>query len=143
MIRRAIAAGYPVRSLLATEGKLATIEDVAAACAAPLYLLPAAAADQLTGYRVHRGALASMQRLPLPPLHDVLAGASRIVVLEDIVDHANVGAVFRCVAALGFDGVVLAPRCADPLYRRAIAMALVPPITRPVLCGWEQILQHQ
>jgi tRNA G18 (ribose-2'-O)-methylase SpoU len=54
----------------------------------------------------------------------VLAGASRIVVLEDIVDHANVGAVFRCVAALGFDGVVLAPRCADPLYRRAVKVSI-------------------
>jgi tRNA G18 (ribose-2'-O)-methylase SpoU len=54
----------------------------------------------------------------------VLAGARRIVVLEDIVDHTNVGAVFRCVAALGFDGVVLAPRCADPLYRRAVKVSM-------------------
>jgi tRNA G18 (ribose-2'-O)-methylase SpoU len=74
VIRRAIAEGYPVRSLLATEDKLATIADVAAACAAPLYMLPAAAAEQLTGYRVYRGALTSMQRLPLPPLGEVLAG---------------------------------------------------------------------
>src|SRR5271165_2860400 len=66
VIRRAIAAGYPVKSLLVAEDKLATIADLAAVCAAPLYLLPAAAAEQLTGYRVHRGALASMQRLPLP-----------------------------------------------------------------------------
>ncbi len=124
VIRRAIAAGYPVRSLLVAEDKLATIEDLAASCPAPLYLLPAATAEQLTGYRVHRGALASMQRLPLPPMATVLAGATRIVVLEDIVDHANVGAVFRCVAALGFDGVVLAPRCADPLYRRAVKVSM-------------------
>src|SRR5580704_14910536 len=65
-----------------------------------------------------------MQRLPLPPVAAVLAGARRIVILEDIVDHANVGAVFRCVAALGFDGVVLAPRCADPLYRRAVKVSM-------------------
>jgi tRNA G18 (ribose-2'-O)-methylase SpoU len=65
-----------------------------------------------------------MQRLPLPPVSQVLAGAQRIVVLEDIVDHANVGAVFRCAAALGFDGVVLAPRCADPLYRRAVRVSM-------------------
>jgi tRNA G18 (ribose-2'-O)-methylase SpoU len=123
VIRRAIAAGYPVRSLLVAEDKLATIAGLAAACPAPLYLLPAVAAEQLTGYRVHRGALASMQRLPLPPVAAVLAGATRIVVLEDIVDHANVGAVFRCVAALGFDGVLLAPRCADPLYRRAVKVS--------------------
>jgi tRNA G18 (ribose-2'-O)-methylase SpoU len=124
VIRRAIAAGYPVRSFLVGADKLATIADVAAACDAPLYVLPPAVAEQLTGYRVHRGPLASMQRLPLPLVADVLAGAQRIVILEDIVDHANVGAVFRCVAALGFDGVVLAPRCADPLYRRAVKVSM-------------------
>jgi tRNA G18 (ribose-2'-O)-methylase SpoU len=46
------------------------------------------------------------------------------VVLEDIVDHTNVGAIFRCVAALGFDAVVLAPRCADPLYRRSVRVSM-------------------
>jgi tRNA G18 (ribose-2'-O)-methylase SpoU len=124
VIRRAIAAGYPVRSFLVAADKLATIEDVAAASDAPLYVLPAQAAEQLTGFRVHRGALASMQRLPLPSVGEVVAAAGRIVVLEDIVDHANVGAVFRCVAALGFDAVLLAPRCADPLYRRAVKVSM-------------------
>ena len=126
VIQRAIAAGYPVRSLLVGRDKLPGIADVAAGLPAgvPFYVLPAEAAEQLTGYRVHRGALASMQRLPLPPIADVLAGARRIVVLEDIVDHANVGAVFRCVAALGFDAVILAPRCADPLYRRAVKVSM-------------------
>jgi tRNA G18 (ribose-2'-O)-methylase SpoU len=124
VIRRAIAAGYPVRSLLVADDKLATIADVAANCAAPLYVLPAAAVQELTGYRVHRGALASMRRLPLPALADVLEAARRVVVLEDIVDHSNVGAVFRCAAALGFDAVVLSPRCADPLYRRAVKVSM-------------------
>jgi len=124
VIRRAVAAGYPVRSFLVAADKLATIEDVAAASDAPLYVLPAEAAEQLTGFRVHRGALASMLRLPLRAVGEVTAAARRIVVLEDIVDHANVGAVFRCVAALGFDAVVLAPRCADPLYRRAVKVSM-------------------
>jgi tRNA G18 (ribose-2'-O)-methylase SpoU len=124
VIRRAIAAGYPVRSLLVAEDKLGTIADVARLADAPLYVLPAEQARQLTGYRVHRGALASMQRLPLPTPARVLAGARRVVVLEDIVDHANVGAVFRSVAALGFDAVLIAPRCADPLYRRAVKVSM-------------------
>jgi tRNA G18 (ribose-2'-O)-methylase SpoU len=124
VIRRAIAAGYPVRSLLVADDKLATIDDAAQLVDAPLYVLPAAQVQQLTGYRVHRGALASMQRLPLPEPADVVAHAHRVVVLEDIVDHANVGAVFRCVAALGFDAVLLAPRCADPLYRRAVKVSM-------------------
>jgi tRNA G18 (ribose-2'-O)-methylase SpoU len=124
VIRRAIAAGYPVRSLLAAEDKVSMVAQAAASVAAPLYVLPAAAAEELTGYRVHRGALASMQRLPLPSVAEVLADARRIVVLEDITDHTNVGAVFRCAAALGFDAVLLAPRCADPLYRRAVKVSM-------------------
>ncbi len=124
VIRRAIAAGYPVRSFLVADDKLATIADVAVDCGAPLYVLPAASVQELTGYRVHRGALASMRRLPLPAVADVLETARRIVVLEDIVDHANVGAVFRCAAALGFDAVLLSPRCADPLYRRAVKVSM-------------------
>jgi tRNA G18 (ribose-2'-O)-methylase SpoU len=124
VIRRAIAAGYPLRSLLVTDDKLAAIAEVAAGCAAPLYVLPAAVAEQLTGYRVHRGALASMQRLPLPGVGDVVGRARRIVVLEDLVDHGNVGAIFRCAAALGLDAVILSPRCADPLYRRAVKTSM-------------------
>jgi tRNA G18 (ribose-2'-O)-methylase SpoU len=124
VISRAIAAGYPVRSLLVSQDKLAAIADVAGSCQAPLYVLPPEVAEQLTGYHVHRGALASMQRLPLPSVADLVASARRIVVLEDIVDHANVGSVFRCAAALGWDAVVLAPRCADPLYRRSVKVSM-------------------
>ena len=124
VIGRAIGAGYPVRSLLVTRDKLAALGDLAGSCPGPVYLVSPEVAQQLTGYRVHRGALASMQRRPLPPVGDVARGARRIVVLEDIVDHTNVGAIFRCVAALGFDAVVLAPRCADPLYRRSVRVSM-------------------
>jgi tRNA G18 (ribose-2'-O)-methylase SpoU len=124
VIRRAIAAGYPVRSMLVAEDKLSAIAELADSCPAPLYVVPPDVAEQLTGYRVHRGALASMRRLPLPSLPDLVSGARRLVVLEDIVDHANVGSVFRCAAALGFDAVLLAPRCADPLYRRAVKVSM-------------------
>jgi tRNA G18 (ribose-2'-O)-methylase SpoU len=124
VIRRAIAAGFAVRSLLVASDKLGTIAEVAASCPAPCYVLPAAVAEQLTGYRVHRGALASMQRRPLPAVRDVLAAARRVVVLEDLVDHANVGGIFRCAAALGLDAVILSPRCADPLYRRAVKVSM-------------------
>jgi tRNA G18 (ribose-2'-O)-methylase SpoU len=124
VIRRAIGAGYPVRSLLLTEDRLASLADLAASCPGPVYLVSPQVAEQVTGYRVHRGALASMQRRPLRPVADVVAGARRIAVLEDIVDHTNVGAIFRCVAALGFDAVVLAPRCADPLYRRSVRVSM-------------------
>ncbi len=124
VIARAVAAGYPVRSILVAAGKQASLAAVAAGCEAPVYVLPPEVAERLTGYHVHRGALASMQRVPLPPVADLVASARRIVVLEDIVDHANVGAIFRCVAALGFDAVLLAPRCADPLYRRSVRVSM-------------------
>ena len=124
VIRRGIAAGYPVRSLLVTEDNLAGMAGLADGCAAPVYVLPAAIARQLTGYQVHRGALASMARRALPSVAEILAGTKRLVVLEDLVDHGNVGAIFRCAAAFGAGGVVLSPRCADPLYRRAVKVSM-------------------
>jgi tRNA G18 (ribose-2'-O)-methylase SpoU len=124
VIRRAVGAGYQVRSMLVTTERAGSAAELAGSWPGPLYVVPPEVASGLTGYRVHRGALASMQRRPLPSVADVVAGARRIVVLEDIVDHTNVGAIFRCVAALGFDGVILAPRCADPLYRRAVRVSM-------------------
>jgi tRNA G18 (ribose-2'-O)-methylase SpoU len=133
VIRRAVATGYRVRSLLATEQKAPGLADLAAVCGGPSYVVPAPVAEQLTGYHVHRGALAAMDRRPLPPVAEVLAGtgsdvrkrpATRVLVLEDIVDHGNVGGIFRCAAALGVDAVILSPRCADPLYRRAVKVAM-------------------
>ena len=90
----------------------------------PVYVVPDDVAERLTGYRVHRGALASLARRPLPEVAALIADRRRIVVLEDLVDHANVGAIFRCAAALGVDAVVLSPRCADPLYRRSVKVSM-------------------
>jgi tRNA G18 (ribose-2'-O)-methylase SpoU len=148
VITRAVAAGYGVRSMLVTSDKVASLAGVAGACAGPVFVISHEAAERVTGYRVHRGALASMNRRALPSVTDVLAGRGalpavanarsavpswqdsgagrprRIVVLEDLVDHGNVGGVFRCAAALGVDAVILSPRCADPLYRRAIKVSM-------------------
>jgi tRNA G18 (ribose-2'-O)-methylase SpoU len=67
----------------------------------------------------------------LPSLDEVLDGARQVLVLEDVVDHTNVGAIFRCGAAFGFDAVLLAPRCADPLYRRSIKVGMGAVFTTP------------
>jgi tRNA G18 (ribose-2'-O)-methylase SpoU len=80
--------------------------------------------ESITGFNVHRGAIASMHRPPLPDPKDLLAAARRVVVLEDVVDHTNVGAAFRSVAGLGADAVLVTPRCADPLYRRAVRVSM-------------------
>ncbi|MEU5987502.1 RNA methyltransferase [Spirillospora sp. NPDC047418] len=124
VIRRAIAAGHPVRSLLMARRWAEPLADVLSGLDAPVYVVDDATMESITGFQVHRGALASLERLPPPPLGTVLTGARRIVICEDIVDHTNIGAIFRCAAALGVDAAVLAPRCADPLYRRSIKVSM-------------------
>ena len=139
VITRAVAAGYPVRSVLLGKSRLADLPALAEAAAqAPVYVVPDEVAESLTGYRVHRGALASLARKPLPEVAAVIDGARRIVVLEDLVDHGNVGAIFRCAAALGVDAIVLSPRCADPLYRRSVkvSMGAVFAIPYARMTGW-------
>lgn len=124
VIRRAVAAGYAVRSLLASERKAAALVSLADVGGAPAYVVPDEVAERLTGYHVHRGALAAMDRRPLPAVPEVLNRARNVVILEDIVDHTNVGAIFRSAAALGMGAVILSPRCADPLYRRSVKVSM-------------------
>lgn len=124
VIRRALHAGYGMRSMLLSAKWTEAMSDVIEAATAPVYVVSHELAEQVTGYHVHRGALASMARRPLPPPGDLLAGARRVAVLEDVNDHTNVGAVFRSAAALGMDGVLLSPSCADPLYRRAVKVSM-------------------
>lgn len=124
VVRRAVEAGHRPRSFLMAERWLAGLADVLDASDAPCFVVSEALAEQVTGFHVHRGALASLERTPLPSVDEVLAGARSVLVLEDVVDHTNVGAILRCAAALGFDAVLLSPRCADPLYRRAVKVAV-------------------
>lgn len=124
VVRRAIEAGFSARSFLMAPRWLDGLGDVLARSAAPCFVVSEALAEEVTGFHVHRGALASLERRPLPTVEEVLAGARSVLVLEDVVDHTNVGAIFRSGAAMGFDAVLLAPRCADPLYRRAVKVAM-------------------
>jgi len=131
VVRRAVEAGFAPRSFLMAPRWLDGLTDVLATSDAPCYVLPEALIEEVTGFHVHRGALASLHRQALPTVADVLDEARSVLVLEDIVDHTNVGAIFRSGAALGFDAVLLAPRCADPLYRRAIKVAMGAVFTTP------------
>ncbi len=124
VIARALAAGHRPRSVLVQEKWLADIEQVLADAAVPVYVVAPEIAETLTGYAVHRGALAAMHRPVLPDVADVVADARLVVVLEDIVDHTNVGAIFRAAAGLGADAVLVSPRCADPLYRRSVRVSM-------------------
>ena len=131
VVRRAVEAGFTPRSFLMAPRWLDGLADVLATTDAPCYVMGESLAEQVTGFHVHRGALASLERLPLPSVESVLEGARSVLVLEDIVDHTNVGAILRSGAALGFDAVLLAPRCADPLYRRSIKVAMGAVFTMP------------
>jgi tRNA G18 (ribose-2'-O)-methylase SpoU len=124
VVRRAVESGFAVRSFLMAPRWIDQLADVLDQADAPCYVAPADLIESVTGFHVHRGALASMRRHPLPTVAEVLAPARRVAVLEDLVDHTNVGAVFRAGAALGMDAVLLSPRCADPLYRRSVKVSM-------------------
>jgi tRNA G18 (ribose-2'-O)-methylase SpoU len=124
VIRRAVAAGHPVRSMLLEEKWLPALSDLIEHVDAPVYVADRDTLRRVTGYSVHRGALAAMSRLPLPPPLELARTARTLAVLEDLVDHTNVGAVFRSAAGLGVDAVLVSPRCADPLYRRSVKVSM-------------------
>ncbi len=148
VIRRAVGAGYPVRSVLLTRRWAASLADLLDGLADRVHVVDDDVMEAVAGFPVHRGALAAMDRRPLPTVTEVLHGAApasvpgsgavlgaaptpgtgtaprRILVLEDLVDHGNVGAIFRCAAALGVEAVILSPRCADPLYRRSVKVSM-------------------
>jgi tRNA G18 (ribose-2'-O)-methylase SpoU len=129
VVARALAAGFTPRSLLLLDARLERddvvgVADQVAAAGAPVYVTDARTMAGITGYDVHRGVLASFHRGPARSPADVIRGARRIAVFEDVVDHTNLGAAFRSAAALGIDAVLVTPRCADPLYRRAVRVSM-------------------
>ena len=131
VVRRAVEGGFTARSFLMAPRWLDGLSDVLDSSPAPCFVMSEALAEEVTGFHVHRGALASLERQPLRSVSEVLEDARSVLVLEDIIDHTNVGAILRSGAALGFDAVLLAPRCADPLYRRAIKVAMGAVFTMP------------
>jgi tRNA G18 (ribose-2'-O)-methylase SpoU len=125
VIRRAAAAGYRLRSMLLDArlaGNLGGLAELAGP--APVYVAGRAVLEAVTGFHVHRGALASVARRPLPAPAELLAGARRLAVLEGVNNHTNLGAVVRTAAGLGWDGLLLDPRTVDPLYRRAVRVSM-------------------
>ncbi len=124
VIARALRAGHRPRSVLVQEKWIPEIDGMLGDEDVDVFVVPAGIAEAVTGYAVHRGALAAMHRPVLPPVAEVVAGARLVLVLEDIVDHTNVGAAFRAAAGLGADAVLVSPRCADPLYRRSVRVSM-------------------
>lgn len=124
IIRRAHAAGLSPRSFLTSPKWLFDLADIISVSDVPIFIGTDAAVETLTGFHLHRGALAAMARPALAPVASLVEDARRIVIIEDIVDHTNVGALIRSAAAMGVDAVLVTPRCADPLYRRAVRVSM-------------------
>ncbi len=124
VIRRALAAGYEPLSILC-DGTLKDADDIIASVGdVPIYQVAPELLTEINGYRLIRGILCAMRRKPLPDISRICEGASRIAVLEDVVNPTNIGAIIRSAAALGVDAVLLTNNCADPLYRRAARVSM-------------------
>lgn len=141
VLRRALQAGYEPRSFLVETKRVGQLSDLGGA--AKVYAGDPEVLEQITGFHVHRGVLASFRRKPVRTAAEVLRNAKRAVILEDINNHTNIGAIFRGVAALGMDAVLLSPTCADPLYRRSVRVSMgeVFAIPYATLEPWPQALQ--
>jgi len=126
ILERALIAGHKMRSVLTGQRWLPHLTQLLDKFEIdpPIYLGTEEIITPLTGFRLHRGTLAAMHRPELPPVAELLEGARRVAVIEDLVDHTNVGAVFRSAAAFGVDAVLVTPRCADPLYRRSVRVSM-------------------
>jgi tRNA G18 (ribose-2'-O)-methylase SpoU len=132
VIERAVGAGHRPRSVLTQERWLPGIRTLLDGTGAgagqgddvPVYVAPDAVVEAVAGFPVHRGALAAMHRPAEPSVADVVAGARTVLIMEDLIEHANVGSAFRAAAALGADAVLVSARCADPLYRRSVKVSM-------------------
>lgn len=123
-LEAAVASRYPLRSVLVAPTKLDRVLAVLGGTEVDVFVGSGALLESVTGFPIHRGVVASAGRLVLPDPAELLDGADRVLVLEGINDHENLGALFRNAAAFGVDAVLADPTTADPLYRRAVRVSL-------------------
>lgn len=124
VVRRMLASPYPLRALLGVARRFDELADDLAGVDVPAYTADADVMAEIVGFHLNRGVLAVADRAPMPEAAAFAAGARTLAVLEGVNDHENIGALFRNAAALGVDGVLLGPRCADPLYRRSVRVSM-------------------
>lgn len=124
VVRRLLDSPYPPRALLGVPRRIEELAPELAGLDVPAFVADAGTMASVVGFHLNRGVLASADRAPAPGLEALLTGAHRVAVLEAVNDHENLGALFRNAAALGVDAVLLAPGCADPLYRRSVRVSM-------------------
>ena len=126
VIERALDAGcVPLSILVEKRHIVGEAKDVIERCGdIPIYTAEMDVLTNLTGYQLTRGLLCAMLRPTLPTVEEICANATRIAVLESVMNPTNVGAIFRSAAALGMDAVLLTPGCTNPLYRRSARVSM-------------------
>lgn len=144
VIEAALAAGVEPISLLVEsrhiEGKAKAL--IASHPEVPVYTAEASVLKNLTGYELTRGVLCAMRRPQPLSINEICRDAKRIAVIEDVVDASNLGAIFRCAAALGMEAVLLSPSCCDPLYRKAVRTSMGTVFQIPwarIDCPWPSV----
>jgi tRNA G18 (ribose-2'-O)-methylase SpoU len=123
-VRELVASPYPVRSLLLAEERVGEVADVLIDVSAPVYVVPREVLYELVRFPLHQGVLGCGVRQDPPTVDEVVHGARRLLVLEGLNDHENLGTLFRSARGLGTQGVLLGPGCADPLYRRSVRVSM-------------------
>jgi tRNA G18 (ribose-2'-O)-methylase SpoU len=133
VVQRALESGRPVRSLLLSETARQALQPAMDHLdpRVPVYVCDLAAFEAITGFPLHRGCLAIVERPPVVDPADLVMAATTLVVLDAVSDPDNVGGIFRNVAAFGADGVLLGPGCADPLYRKAVRTSMAATLAVP------------
>ncbi|MEJ2868982.1 RNA methyltransferase [Actinomycetospora sp. OC33-EN08] len=141
VVRRLLASPYPPRALLGVPRRIDELAAELDGLDVPAFVTDAATMADVVGFHLNRGVLASADRAPVPDLGALLAAATRVAVLEGVNDHENLGSLFRNAAALGVDAVLLAPGCADPLYRRSVRVSMGHVLRVPFVAGtWEELV---
>lgn len=126
VIERALNAGCkPVSLLMERKDIDGSAKEIIRRCGdVPVYTADREVLAQLTGFQLTRGVLCAMLRPAPLSVDSILENARRVVILENVQNPTNVGAIFRSAAALGMDAVLLTPGCSNPLYRRSARVSM-------------------
>jgi tRNA G18 (ribose-2'-O)-methylase SpoU len=124
VVRRLLGSGVAIRSVLATPSRMGLLTGEIERRRVSAYVVEPEVLRAVVGFDLHRGIVAAADRPAPATVEAVAAQATTLAVLEGRNDHENLGAVLRSAAALGVDGIVLDPTCADPLYRRSVRVSM-------------------
>jgi tRNA G18 (ribose-2'-O)-methylase SpoU len=131
VIETVVRSGRSIRSVLVTPRQREAMAPVLDGSAAPVIVASEPVLRQVVGFDLHRGAVASVDRWPLPPVERVLRDATTVAVVEGVNDHENLGVLFRSATALGVDAILLDAQSADPWYRRCVRVSIGHVCTMP------------